>query len=67
VGNLAIRPKMETKTSMVKNGRRTAKVFRSLCFFVANEHIPPGEKVKQFAVSEQVSPVLAFRPSGFDD
>ena len=34
---------------------------------VTHEHVAPGEKIKELAVPEQVSPVIALGMPGFDD
>jgi hypothetical protein len=66
VGNLAIHPKMETKTSMMKTDAAPRK-YSGHCFLCSERTHPARREKKQFAVAKQDAPVLAFGPPCFDD
>jgi hypothetical protein len=34
---------------------------------IAHEEIAPGEKIKQFPVAPEISPILALVAAGFDE
>ena len=63
-GNLAMRPKMIVKTSMVRNGRIDRPQRADHGLLVAHRQIAPREHLEQLTIAPQVEPVVALLAAG---